>query len=737
MRNLKKTLSLFMAFAMVLTFIGVMPSGVAYAADTLGTLTIEVGTDNKVGVTGATAGSCLWYKISNDTDAEYTTLADITKTVADFNSTGFSKEAITSVTEADNGKYIYVIETASADDAANVTKAGKSGKIVYTEKEEPVKPPVAVTEAPVIPDNAVRVPEMNAGKSVVIAVPEIANADTIEYVAVNHNNSLLGATWKSFSSDVRLEVGNWDFYVRATNVVGTTTSGAYHIVVDDAAPVFEAPVVTKDAENRKLMVALKANDALSGLENIYYSVDGSAEQVYTGPISINNLGDHTIDYRAVDKAGNISAVQTHKVTLSNASLMVVPTVKMLDESPNNDYIRFRLQNYNIELFDYSYQFVEKGERVDRFAWEYCSGATYMDIDEEGEWDLYVMVEYDDEYSDYAKVASCVIDHTEPDIVKIIKPRSNNKGNFNITVDARDEYSRVLEYSFDGGKTWGTEESKTYRKATTILPGDIQVRDDAGNIAESGFCGIVELDGRKTVFTEDPDSVDSNINQKDDNTNNNDTNTNNGSNNGNNSGNNNNNSGSMYNTKAGVSINNQAVNNGYMSGYADNTFKPDKNITRAELATILTRVFDFSTNNYSNYTDVSSTHWASSNISAVQSYGMFQTNGSYFMPDASVTRAEVAHAVCQFIDTSNVSVGTNQYLDINTSSYANDILKVSQLGIMNGYGNNMFGPNDVLTRAQVVAIINRLIGAKGNSSSIHFDDVSTSHWAYSDIMLASR
>ena len=57
------------------------------------------------------------------------------------------------------------------------------------------------------------------------------------------------------------------------------------------------------------------------------------------------------------------------------------------------------------------------------AWEYCSGATYMDIDEEGEWDLYVMVEYDDEYSDYAKVASCVIDHTEPDIVKIIKPRS--------------------------------------------------------------------------------------------------------------------------------------------------------------------------------------------------------------------------------------------------------------------------------------------------------------------------
>ena len=55
---------------------------------------------------------------------------------------------------------------------------------------------------------------------------------------------------------------------------------------------------------------------------LYYSVDGLAEQVYTGPISINNLGDHTIDYRAVDKAGNISAVQTHKVTLSNASLLL-------------------------------------------------------------------------------------------------------------------------------------------------------------------------------------------------------------------------------------------------------------------------------------------------------------------------------------------------------------------------------------------------------------------------------
>lgn len=726
MRNIKKTLSLFMALAMMLTTISFMPDNVAYAAAVNG-LTVTINEDNSVTVTGADAN--LYYLISQD---DKSALADDSKTVADVTGAGFSTTQVTEVTEADDGKTLYVIATAGASDSDAVTKAGSAVITYHVEDDTDV--PEVPTQAPVIPDSAVNVPNVNKGASVTVAVPSIANADTVEYALITKGSAVAGATWKNFNAPVTVTTGNWELYIRATNVAGTTTSAAYNIVVDNEAPVFEAPVIGKDAANRKMTVTLKANDSLSGLQTILYSLDGMAEQTYTTPIVINTVGEHTVVYRAIDKAGNVSASQTQVVNFSYVNLMTVPTVRMLDDTPNNEYIRFRLQDFNIELFDYSYQFVEKGERVDKSDWEYCSGATYMEIDEEGEWDLYIMVEYDD-YSDYGKVASCVIDQTEPDVVKVIQPKANSKTNFNITVDARDELSRNLEYSFDGGKTWSGNDSKTYRKATVILAGDIQVRDEAGNIAESGFCGVVEMDGRKTVFTEDPDSIDSNIVDKD--TNDKDTNKPDDDKNQGNTGNNNNNSGSMYNTKPGITVNTQAVNTGYMSGYEDNTFRPDNNITRSELATILTRVFNFQNNGYNNFTDVSNSHWAFNSISAVQSFGMFQTNGSYFMPSANVTRAEVAHAICQFIDTSNVSVGNNPYNDINGSSYMQDILKVSQLGIMTGYGSNNFGPNDVLTRAQVVTIINRLIGARGQTGSVYFTDVTTSHWAYNDIMLASR
>lgn len=729
MRNLKihrSLLALVLAVFMSLSLVGNI-STVAYAAS-VSSLNVGI-TDNadgtgSVSVTGGSgANHTLNYALVASSNVDTTmALADDTKTKGDL--VGFST-AEPSITSADSGKVLVVIETNDTN-SDTVTKAGKSSVINVAEPSAtaPELPTVSLSESVTI---------SNAGISITIGA--VDPDATRQYALVNHGNIVAAADWKNYTAAVSVTEGDWDFIYRAVNTTEdalATTSEIYRVTVDTTVPVLSTPVITKDTVNRVIKLALAATDNGSGLSKIEYSVNNSAWQTYVTPIVFNTVGEYTVQYRALDKAGNVTETQTQVVQYNTLALMAIPTVRMLDDSPNNEYIRFRLQDFNIELFDYSYQFVEKGERVDRSDWEYCSGATYMEIDEEGEWDLYIMVEYDD-YSDYAKVATCVIDQTEPDIVKIIKPRENSKVNFNITVDARDDLSRTLEYSYDGGKTWTTSDSKTYRKATVILPGDIQVRDESGNIAESGFCGVVEMDGRKTVFTEDADSVDSSIVEKPedkpiDKPTNSD-----GSNQGNNTSN------EMYKLKNGMSVNTDAINRGYVGGYDDGTFKPDKSITRAELSAILNRVYNFSSGYGSNYFDVHSSHWAYNYITAIQSLNMFTTNGDWFVPDAVVTRAELAHAICQFIDTSKINNGNNPYNDISGNRYYNDILAVSQLGIMTGVGDNRFSPDTVLTRAQVVTVVNRLIGISSSAanSARTFSDVSTSHWAYNDIMLASR
>ncbi|MER7168849.1 family 16 glycoside hydrolase [Micromonospora sp. NPDC000207] len=62
-------------------------------------------------------------------------------------------------------------------------------------------------------------------------------------------------------------------------------------------------------------VTLTASDAESGVESIEYSLDGAAFAAYTGPLTVNEPGEHRVDYRATDVAGNTSAVQSVDFTV--------------------------------------------------------------------------------------------------------------------------------------------------------------------------------------------------------------------------------------------------------------------------------------------------------------------------------------------------------------------------------------------------------------------------------------
>jgi S-layer homology domain. len=107
----------------------------------------------------------------------------------------------------------------------------------------------------------------------------------------------------------------------------------------------------------------------------------------------------------------------------------------------------------------------------------------------------------------------------------------------------------------------------------------------------------------------------------------------------------------------------------------------------------------------------------------------------FKPDARITRAEMASALSRLL-AQEASGGTG-FADAEGIWAAVSIRKVQAAGIVTGYGDGTFRPNAELTRAEAVAMIDRLLGRGplGGASQI-WRDVPPAHWAYGYIQEAS-
>ena len=186
---------------------------------------------------------------------------------------------------------------------------------------------------------------------------------------------------------------------------------------------------------------------------------------------------------------------------------------------------------------------------------------------------------------------------------------------------------------------------------------------------------------------------------------------------------------------------------YVQGYADGTVRPNTPVTRAQVATILFRLLDESvrkeylTEN-NTFTDVASNYWANTAISTMANMGVFKgRTADRFDPNAPITRGEFA-AVCARFDDSKVKT-TETYSDIDGYWAANEILRAAALGWVQGYQDGSYRPNNSITRAQVVTMINRVLCRmpeknadllKGRSS---FTDCAEDDWCYLAIQEATN
>ncbi|GBF75855.1 hypothetical protein PA598K_04288 [Paenibacillus sp. 598K] len=179
---------------------------------------------------------------------------------------------------------------------------------------------------------------------------------------------------------------------------------------------------------------------------------------------------------------------------------------------------------------------------------------------------------------------------------------------------------------------------------------------------------------------------------------------------------------------------------YVSGYEDGTFRPSNQVTRAELASILARLYaaEPAASADVELSDID-THWAATAIRTAVAGGYMQgyPDGT-FQPNRVLTRAEIAAILARIQGLTHSGVAT--FGDVASGHWAEGyIAAVQQAGLMTGYEGGQFRPGQGVTRAEVVVIFNRLLerGPLTGVTEPSWSDVGPGHWAFGDIESASR
>lgn len=179
---------------------------------------------------------------------------------------------------------------------------------------------------------------------------------------------------------------------------------------------------------------------------------------------------------------------------------------------------------------------------------------------------------------------------------------------------------------------------------------------------------------------------------------------------------------------------------FLVGYADGTFGPECNMTRAEVTTmfarLLTEQIEADKTYSSTFNDVAKDCWAANYIGYMQQFGIVTgyTDGS-FRPNAPVTRAEFAAIASRF---EKLTQGSASFTDVPDTHWAVKYINFAATrGWVTGYADGTFKPEHSITRAEVAAVTCRLLERSADQTYIRshigelrtFADVTESHWAY--------
>ena len=186
---------------------------------------------------------------------------------------------------------------------------------------------------------------------------------------------------------------------------------------------------------------------------------------------------------------------------------------------------------------------------------------------------------------------------------------------------------------------------------------------------------------------------------------------------------------------------------YLMGYEDGTIRPDASITRAEVATIFYRLLTDESreemqSNVSKYPDVNTGNWFNTAVCTLTNGGILEGyEDGTFRPNEPISRAELATIICRFDSMFGEVEVTKGFDDVKGHWAEKYVAFSAERGYVEGYDDGLFRPERDITRAETVAMVNRLLhravdkqGLCGNY--VNWPDNYKGNWYYYDILEAS-
>ncbi len=188
--------------------------------------------------------------------------------------------------------------------------------------------------------------------------------------------------------------------------------------------------------------------------------------------------------------------------------------------------------------------------------------------------------------------------------------------------------------------------------------------------------------------------------------------------------------------------------GYINGYPDGSVQPEGDITREEITSILYRITN---HQYEKpfvatgdaFPDVKVGRWSAHDIEYMADKEIvYGYPDGEFKPSRNLSRAEFAALIFRFtgIEKANIK---NQFTDLEETHWAyNEILALTNSGLIEGYPDKTYKPENNITRAEVMTVINKLLGRKPLESYVKslefnpYNDLFEDKWYYVTVLEAT-
>ena len=188
---------------------------------------------------------------------------------------------------------------------------------------------------------------------------------------------------------------------------------------------------------------------------------------------------------------------------------------------------------------------------------------------------------------------------------------------------------------------------------------------------------------------------------------------------------------------------------YIVGYPDESVRADAPMTRAEAATVFYRLYDGDYPAFqrrmsdSTFEDVQTGHWFYKEVETLYNSGIVDGTGEHkFSPDVPVTRAEFAVMAARWAGLDYE--GGNVFADVPAGHWAYSYINAAaNAGWVQGYPDGSFRPDEPISRAEVVRLVNGMINRSVTLDKLKelgvkcpYNDLPETHWGYCDLMEAT-